>query len=150
MAGSTPSFEVQLYRKGRWETESSYATLPEAESAAKSLQSPGGRVEGVRIVREIFEPTTNRFATAIVSRWHKGEEEQREAARLAKEKNERAETVLARARAARVAAERERLARRGAWIPRAPFWFWPLVGGVASAVVGVGILIALHFLLYGS
>lgn len=150
MTSSAPNFEVQLYRKGRWEIESQYSDPAAAESAAKRLQSGSGRVEGVRVIKETYDPATNRFATTVLSRWLRDEEEQREAARQAKEAESRVESVLHRAREARLAVERERTARRFAWKPKVPFWFWPFVGAVAAALAGIFGLIGLHALLYPS
>jgi hypothetical protein len=148
MTSATPSFEVQLYRKARWETSARYDDLPAAEAMAKSLQLSPTRVEGVRIIRETFDARTNRFVTSVVWRWLRGESEQREAARQAKEVEGRVERVLQTTRAARLAAEQERLRRRQAWKPKLPFWFVPFVGAVLAALAGIGGLIGLHSLIY--
>jgi hypothetical protein len=144
---SSPSFEVQIYRKGRWETGSAHGSASEAEDIAKSLQSKG-KIEGVRVVREQFDGNSNRYVTSVLFRWVRGQEEQREAARNAAEKDIRAESVLANARAARLAAEREREARRAARRIKFPFWFWPMIGGVVAALAGISLLIGLRSVLY--
>jgi hypothetical protein len=143
------SFEVQLQRKGRWETLSQHGEFADAETKAKAIQNSPQRVDGVRVVRETFDPDTNRFATSVLFRWVRGEAEQREQQRQATEAETRVQTVLQNARAARLAADRKRLERaKSSWFPALPFWFWPFVGLVAAAVAGIFGLIGLHTLLY--
>ena len=140
----SPSFEVQLYKKGRWENHSAHGAQAEAESVAKTLQGDRN-AEGVRVTRELFDPETNRFASQVIYRYVRGEAERLEQARETQGKADRADSVVRHARATRQAVEREGAGRRRAL----PSWFWPLLGVLAALAV-IGGLIGLRAFLHPS
>jgi len=61
------SFEVQTYRNGKWSVDSVFDDHQLATFEARRMDE-GGRFGGVRVVEEVWDPTTNRTTTRTVYR----------------------------------------------------------------------------------
>jgi hypothetical protein len=144
MTSTTPSFEVQLFRKGQWEPESRYDDPDVAEAAARALLKADSHIEGVRVTREVFDEKTKRFNTTVVFRRMYGELEELDGAREARDAERRAERMRKKAEAARTALIESRK-QRGAWMRNPRFRLWLSVASASVAVVVTVVLVLLHF-----
>ena len=142
MTSTTPRFEVQISRKGRWDVVSHHADQGAAEDAARLLANAGPQVENVRVTREVLDPKTNRFTMTVVFRSLYGDKAAVDAAREAEDAKRRAERAAKKAEAARLAKGGEQ--QRGVSEHVLKLRSLLLVAAVAAMLVAIGGLAWLH------